>query len=344
MLNNIKKELISHPDKLREVLEHYGYCNIVIRRTYMSFGRDEYSSKKSIVIRLENNEFLWVTDYARNISKDLFAYIIEQRNVEFINVLNTVKSVLGITDYYDYFDKKNKRGIFGGFYEKIKHKSVSKVQVYDKSILDQYKSIYNVKFLKDNISLEAQKFFNIKYDIESQGIVIPIYDQVGQLMGAKARANYDVEDGELKYFYLIPCQASRTLYGYAQNYNHLVNNTIYVGESEKFVMQCYSYGMRNCVALGSGSVSQQQVKMLLSLQPKKIIFLHDQGYKMEYIMRNIDMVKNYSRFSEVEIGYWDWDNSIYNIDKVSPSDLGKTKLNYILNNEIKFIGEIDEKI
>ena len=341
MVNNIKKELLSHPDKLKEVLEHYGYCNIAIKRTYMSFGRDSQSSKKSIVIKLEKNEFLWVTDYARNINKELFAYIIDQRHVEFSDILKTVKYILGITDYYDFFNK-NKRGVFGGFYERIKHRNVSKIQTYDESILNQYKNIYNIKFLKDNISLEAQKFFNIKYDIESQGIVIPIYDQVGQLMGAKVRANYDVEDGELKYYYLIPCMCSKTLYGFFQNYNYLVNNTIYIFESEKAVMQCYSYGIRNCVALGSGSISQQQVKMLLELQPKRIIFMHDVGYKMEFIQRNMDILKNYSRFSEVEIGYWNYFDKNY-ADKISPSDLGKNKLKYIIENEIKLIGEIDEE-
>ena len=162
-------------------------------------------------------------------------------------------------------------------------------------------------------------------------------------MGAKVRANYDVEDGELKYYYLIPCMCSKTLYGFFQNYKYLVNNTIFVFESEKSVMQCHSYGIRNCVALGSGSISQQQVKLLLSLHPKKIIFMHDQGYKMEYIERNIDVVKNYSRFSEVKLGYWNYFDKDYK-DKVSPSDLGKNKFNYIINNEIKIIGEIDEEI
>ena len=342
MLSKIKKELINHPDKIREILEHYDYCNIMIRSKYMSFGRDSQSSKKSIVIKLEDNDYLWIKDYARNINKDLFSYICDQRNVEFANVLRTVKIVLGITDYYDYFEN-NKRSIFGGFYDKIRNKNnTSKIRTYDEAVLKQYKRICNTRFLKDNISLAAQKFFNIRYDIESQGIVIPIYDQFGQLMGAKVRANYDVKDGELKYFYLMPCMCSKTLYGYAQNYSYLVNNVIFVFESEKAVMQCYSYGIRNCVALGSGSISQKQIEMLLQLHPKKIIFCHDVGFEMENIMRNINMVKNYSRFSEVELGYWDYFNKGYD-DKVSPSDLGKTKLKYIIKNEIKMIGEINEE-
>lgn len=339
MLADIKKELINHPDKLKDVLEHFGYCNIVIRPKYISFGRDEKSSTKSIVINLENNEYLYTIDYARNIRKDIFSYIIEQRKVEFIDVLNEVRHALGITDYYDFFDNK---GIFGGFYEKIRKRRTNKVNTYDDSILDCYVNCGNTRFLADNISLLSQKFFNIKYDVESQGIVIPIRNQFGQLMGVKERFNYDVPDGEMKYFYAVPCSMSQTLFGYSQNYEFLVDNTIYIFEAEKSCMQCYSYGIRNCVSLGSGSISIQQVKMLLELNPKRIIFLHDVGYGLENIMRNIDMVKNYSRFTEVELGYWSYFGRGYE-NKVSPSDLGKECLENILQNEITMIGDEDDE-
>ena len=103
-------------------------------------------------------------------------------------------------------------------------------------------------------------------------------------------------------------------------------------------MQCHSYGIRNCVALGSGTISKKQVKMLFELNPKQIIFLHDVGYKKEFIMRNIQMIQSYSRFSEVEIGYWDFFNKAYK-DKISPTDMGKEKLMYILRNEIQMIGD-----
>lgn len=339
MLADIKKELINHPEKLKDVLEHFGYCNIVIRPKYISFGRDEKSSKKSIVINLENNEYLYTIDYARNIRKDIFSYIVEQRKVEFIDVLNEVRHALGIKDYYDFFDNK---GIFGGFYEKIRKRRTNKVNTYDDSILDCYVNCGNTRFLADNISLLSQKFFNIKYDVESQGIVIPIRNQFGQLMGVKERFNYDVPDGEMKYFYAVPCSMSQTLFGYSQNYEFLVDNTIYIFEAEKSCMQCYSYGIRNCVSLGSGSISIQQVKMLLELNPKRIIFLHDVGYGLENIMRNIDMVKNYSRFTEVELGYWSYFGRGYE-NKVSPSDLGKECLENILQNEITMIRDEDDE-
>lgn len=340
MLTEIKKELLKNPDKLKEVLEYFQFYNISIHQSYMSFGRAIDSSKKSIVIRLDNNSYLYVHDYARNIQQDIFTYIGEQRRVGFSEILSVVKSILNISDYNNFFEN---RGIFGGFYERIRKKNFSKTRIYDESLLDSYVKCGNLRFLKDNISLDSQMFFNIRYDIESQGIVIPIYDQLGQLMGVKVRCNYEIKDNEMKYFYLIPCSMSKTLYGYSHNYNYLVNNTIYVFESEKSVMQCYSYGIRNCVALGCGSISGKQVQMLFELKPKRIVFMHDVGYELEYIMRNISMVKTYLRFSEIEVGYWNYFNKKYE-DKISPSDLGKKKLEEIIKNEILIIGDgIDEE-
>lgn len=336
MLTDIKKELINNPDKLKQVLEHYGYQNIINHGKYISFGRDEYSSKKSIVIRLEDNDFIWVKDYARNISQDLFSYIGNQRKVEFVEILNVVKNILGITDYYDFFSRKC---VFGGFYERIrKRRGNTIVKTYDKSVLDCYKKCGNARFMRDHISLEAQKKYDIRYDIESQGIVIPIYDQFGQIMGIKCRKNY--EDDDMKYFYLLPCLSTMTLYGFSQNYNSLVDNDIYIYEAEKSVLQCSTYGICNCVSLMSGSISNKQIQMLLECNPRRIIFMHDNLYDIDSIMTNVNKLKGYSRFSNVEIGYWDWTNSKFNkLGKVSPSDLGKKNLEYIIKNEIKMIGE-----
>ena len=339
MLKEIKKELLDNPEKLKELLEYFNFYNVHIHQSYISFGRSSDSSKKSIVIRLTKNDYLYVTDYARNISKDLFSYISEQRLVDFKDIISVIRNILGVDDF-GLFNES--RGIFGGFYEKIRKRSEYSVRTYDESVLDKYIPLANKRFVNDNISIAAQQFFGIRYDVESQGIVIPIHNQIGELIGAKVRCNYEVQDGEMKYYYLIPCQASQTLYGYSQNYNYLTNNIIYIYEAEKSIMQCFSYGIRNCVALGSGSISRKQVRMLLELNPKKIIFMHDVGYDLENILRNVNMVKNYSRFSEVELGYWDFFDRLYD-NKVSASDLGKKELLRIMDTEIKMIGDDEDE-
>lgn len=333
MLEEIKKELINNPEKIKCILESFGYENVKIRDSYIQFGRDEYSSNKSLTIFLNDNSNLCIKDWSKNKYKDLINYIIEQRKVEFPDVMNVIKEVLGISNYYSYYCTK---GIFGGIYDNIKKNKRIQIDIYNDKILEKYNNIPNLRFLRDNISLETQKYFGIRFDTESQGIIIPIRNQFGELMGIKIRLNYEVSEEEQKYFYIIPCSMSKTLFGYSQNYQYLIENTVFIYESEKSVMQCHSYGIRNCIALGSGSLSQQQAKMILELNPKRVIFMHDYGYEIEHIISNINKLKRYSRFNELEIGYWNWKTRVLD-KKYSPSDLGKMKLNYIINNEIKII-------
>lgn len=292
----------------------------VIRANKPNFGM--YENVKNIVGKQFKDTFKMFTD-----ELDEYGY-----NV-YWKVLNAK----------DYGIPQNRERVYLIFIKKeLDNGKFTYPEPFDNGILNCYVNCGNTKFLADNISLLSQKFFDIRYDIESQGIVIPIRNQFGQLMGVKERFNYDVADGEMKYFYAVPCSMSQTLFGYSQNYEFLVDNTIYIFEAEKSCMQCFSYGIRNCVSLGSGSISIQQVKMLLELNPKKIIFLHDVGYGLENIMRNIDMVKNYSRFTEIELGYWSYFGRGYK-DKVSPSDLGKECLENILQNEITMIGDEDDE-
>ena len=120
MLNEIKKTLIEKPDYIKEVLERYKFGNVKLHHTYISFGHDELSSSKSVVIRLENNKFCYVTDYSWNINKDIFSYIMKCRNVEFSNVLNTIKEVLHI-DVAECYSRSTRA--FGGWFAGINVKT-----------------------------------------------------------------------------------------------------------------------------------------------------------------------------------------------------------------------------
>lgn len=334
MLSDIKKNLLDHPDKIIELLEHYGYAHIKQHRGYISCARDESSSPKSIVIWLDDNEYLNVKDYPRNLHQDIISYLMSQQHVEFKDVMNVINKILGLETGYGFTEKKC--GIFGGFYEQFRKRGEPvPVRTIDEGLLERYEPAYNMRFYNDHISLEAQKYFGIRYDTETEGIIIPIYTQLGQLMGIKVRCNYDEPNNPMKYWYIEPCQMSHTLYGFSQNYKYLQSGTILVFESEKSVMQCYSYGIRNCVALGSGSISLRQCRMLLEIAPKRVIFLHDTGYDRESIFRNMSLLKSYSRFSEVQVGYWNFFGRDYE-DKCSPSDFGEDELKRILRTEIVY--------
>ena len=99
-------------------------------------------------------------------------------------------------------------------------------------------------------------------------------------------------------------------------------------------MQGYAFGARNIVALGSSSVSEKQSKMLLQLQPNRIILAFDEGLEFEQIQRNADMIKSFCSIFKTEIWYWD---STIDLDvgfKCSPTDMGKEKFEEIIEEQL----------
>lgn len=344
MINYIKKEFINHPEKIKEFLEIYGYTNIKINKNYIAFGRDKGSSPKSITLYLENNDALIVKDWAKNQSMDIINYIIKNKKVEFIEVINNAKNVLGIDNLYINSNKENR--VFGNFYNDIRSKVNKEIKIYDPSIMDNYIACGNERFLKDNISLEAQRYFDIRFSVDDQSIVIPIHTPTGELMGLKARVNDDNIEGQ-KYYYLTDetnsgVNMSQTLYGYSQNYEYLESaNEIVIFEAEKSVLQTFTFDERNTIGLGSSSLSKKQCQLILSLNPKRIILAHDKNSNIEIIKRNAKMLKIYGRMKEFDIFYTYLDNDDRIPSKSSPSDMGLKMYKEIMKT--KLVEYVEEK-
>lgn len=330
MIKKIKQLLLEDHSKLIGLLEHYGFTGFKKFNSYISFGRDEFSSQKAIVIYIEDNENLIVKDYARGRSVDIFNLIIKERGVEFKDVLDTARSLLGPIDYTSDFKKEKP---FGGMFRRAKKKNEKTYKILRESVLEDYEDILNERFLKDGISATAQKYFRIGFDFIEGLITIPIFSELGDLIGVKARINHDPSEGESKYFYLHPCNMSQTLYGYFQNYPYLQGaDEVYVFEAEKSVMQAYSFGVRNCVALGSSSLSKYQGWLLSSLSAKKIILMHDKGIDKDVIEKNCRILKKCLPMRETKIAYWIASDDVPS--KASPTDLGEERFKEVIR-EVK---------
>lgn len=331
MLNKIKEQLIEQPEKLIELLEHFSFEHINHRGSEIRFARSD-SGGANISIRLKNNPYCCVSDWSRGVSTDIISYIIQEKSVEFREVLQTAKKILNLSDDWR---PQQKRALFGGIYEGLSCKNREiKLKTYNESVLDKYEQVGNLRFLRDGISLETQKFFDIRFSVEDNAIILPLHNEVGDLIGAKARVNDEPQEGESKYYYPLPTQVSQTLYGYSKNYSYLYGNDVIVVESEKSVAQGYTFGVRNIVALGSSAVSEKQSKMLLQLQPKRIILAFDEGLAFEQVQRNADIIKSFCSMFEVEIWYWDADQDLDINPKSSPTDMGREKFKEIMQEQL----------
>lgn len=333
MLSYIKHELLDKPEYIVELLERYEFEKVRMHNDEIRCAYGEGSNPTAIQLRLKNNDGLFIKDYSRDISCDIFSYIIKTRKADFKEVLNTVKQILGI-DSYMYFEPS--RSAFGGFYNKIKRQAQAlQVKVYPEKTLDEFVYGCQLRFLRDNISYETQQAFQIGYDVISQRITIPIRNIYGELIGVKGRLAGEQEDDEPKYMYIYPCPMSSTLFGYCQNYEFInEGKTILIGESEKFVMQCYSYGIRNCVAIGSNSLSSTQCRLLLELNPEKVVFMLDKDLPPEITEHNAERLALCSRMRDLQIDWWDWRLNTDLPPKSSPSDYGRDTIKRILTEEV----------
>lgn len=330
MVQAIKKMLYESPEHLVSFLEWYGFDHIRIGSREIRFARDA-AGGQNISIRLQNNEQLYVKDFARDIGCDLIAYVMQTKGETFRNVLQVMKSILNLDSSWK---PKAKRQVFGGIYSNLSHKKSKEITTYSTDILNDYMHVGCDRFLKDGISLTSQAKFRICFDPIDDCILIPIYSPVGDLMGLKARINHDPNENESKYYYKIGCEMSQTLFGFSENYQHLCENDVLVFESEKSVMAADSFGYHNCVALGSNSLSETQAQLILNLHPRRIIFMLDCGLDLEITKRNAETIHKIAKMRSCDIWYWDWTVSLEAGDKDSPTDNGYGSFVNIVKEEI----------
>lgn len=338
MLGEIKEELLKNPDAIVGLLEAFDFAHIKASAKEIRFARD-YSGGKNISIRLENNDNVYVNDFARGVSRDIFSYIIQEKGTTFREVLQRTKKILNLSDDWQ---PQRKRCLFGGIYNHIgRRRGEIKLKTYSDDVLNKYERIGNLRFLRDGINLDSQKFWDIRFSVEDNAIIIPLYNEYGDCIGAKARVNGDPEEGQNKYYYPIPTQVSQTLYGYAANYEYLFEaDTIYIGESEKYCEQLYTMGIRNCVSLGSHTLSEKQAKLLLQLSPKSVTFMLDDSLDLMETKKNADMIKSVAGMRDIDVYFFDHTDCILLGEKDSPSDHGIEVWSEIVENHIKNIDEL----
>ena len=340
MFEEVKERLLEQPESIEHILDTFGFDKIRIRNRELRCAFEPGMNPTAVVIRLQDNENLFVKDYERNLSLDLINYLVKSKNISFKDVMNVIKQELHLDSIYNY---KRKSGLFGGLYDKIsRSNSEISVTTYPEEILEQYGNMPNLLWLKDGISLSTQRKWGIGYDVESQRITMPIRTSTGEIMAIKGRANFELDEFTPKYLYIVNGPMSQTLFGYSENYSSLYENEILVVESEKSVLILDSWGHNNVVALGSNSLSTTQAKLLMSLNPKRVTFMLDKSLPLENTKRNADLLKTFCTMRQLEIRYWDWENNLTLDDKAAPCDDTKAEFEYILKHEIEPIENLEE--
>lgn len=328
------KEYIYDNNLIETVLESIGCHHIKEKdRFYQCCNKD---GDNPTAVCVYKDESLNVIDYTRTITTkkgaDLFDLVCYNENLTFFEGLKYVCSVIGIEYYHDFSEDIPESLLLTQLIldmsESIDENKDKPLKPINPSILNYYKDYVNDMFLKDHISYETQKEFHIGYDEQTNRITIPIFSEIGDLVGVKGRLFKEkLDSDDIKYLYLEPTSRSRILYGLNKTIDYIKEaGRVYVVEAEKGVLQGYSYGTKNIVATGGKEFSKSQIEMLTRLGAQIILCLDKDVKKDE-----IEELAN--KFADGIPIYYIYDEDNILNEKEAPTD-NPDKWQHLIKNNI----------
>lgn len=330
------KSYIIEQSRVDEILQCIGCHHIHYHSSgYWTCANKDGDNKQAIVIW--NNENLPCKNYTRQMTKldrktDIIDLVCYTNNMAFPEALKYLCDILGIEYYHDFnADVPESLQITDLILKMNNHHEFDidePLKPISPKILTYYKNRVNDLFLNDHISYETQQEFQIGYDDFTNRITIPIFSEIGDLVGVKGRLfKKQLNEYDLKYIYLEPCQRSKIIYGLNKTIPYIKRaGKIFVPEAEKGVLQLWDYGDRNVGATGGKELSTQQIELLTRLSVD-IILVQDKDVGIE----ELECTAN--KFVENIPIYYIYDKDNILDKKESPTD-NPDKWMYLKKNNI----------
>ena len=337
-VNALQSKLENQPDKIIQILEALGFKNIKFnpQKNNLRFAREEQRNPTSCLVDCATLRYFV---FSTNKKGNIFSLIMDVKRCSFPDALKfaAVKAGLSLEEL-----NIKTRWPFGGFFLKLLpnyEEEMENLETYPEEILEPYANKFNIQFVKDGISLKTQEKFGIGYDTDSNRITIPERAIDGSLVGIMGRANYEC-DHDKRWFPLISCPRSKTLFGYSENY-HRIQETqnLVLFESEKAVQQCDSFGSNIALATCGCHVSETQAKYIKRLLPKKVILAYDEGLEEEHLVNECKKLIVNNSILKTKVGYIWPDGLIPEGSKNNIADLGREGYKEGLTKYVKWIEE-----
>ena len=254
-----------------------------------------------------NIETLSYADFSANSKGDIITMVSLLKNIELGQAIKWLAKELNLS--YEYSERTEVILPFSGFwkqYSKVKDNDEGEPPTYPMSKIDKYEKSVSKMWIDDGISALTQEYFDIRFDHETNRIIIPWFNECGELVGAMGRINkLKIEDFETKYYPLIAFSKSKVLYGFNVNYKYILEkNCIIIVESEKSVHKAREMGLKNVVALGGNNISKRHERLIKSMYCDVIVAL-DEGLELNHCIEQANKLKIRNPF---------FSNSVYILD------------------------------
>lgn len=339
------KEYILENDKIEYILESIGCENIKSYQTEYRCSSEEYTNPTSISVKKDTLKIDIYSSH-KTLSGDIYTLIMDLCDLTFPQSVKKAHEILGLT--YSPFKKNpqnNKKDILDIF-KRVRGKNffnTSKIdlELYEEDICSEYIKMPYIGWVREGIMPHTQDVFGIGYSVKNNRIIIPHRYWGGQedtyvgIIGRTLNKNFDIL-GIPKYFPLVSYPKSMNLYGLQENHDGIQRaGYVVVFESEKSPMKRHSRGDYTGVAVCSHSLSDEQIKILISLNVE-IVIAYDKDIPVQHILNEC------ARFEGIRKVSYIYDEYGLLKPKESPADT-PDKVYKVLLNRRKAYQKGDEK-
>lgn len=168
------------------------------------------------------------------------------------------------------------------------------------NILNQFINYSWQGWIKEDITIETQKEFQIGFDLKSERVTLPLHNSKGELIGIKGR--YVGSDPYLlkqrKYMYIYPISKTVELFNLHRALPFIKKTKkVLIVEGAKTCLQFWSWGIKNVVSLEGDRISPIQVKILKELGIDiSFYFAWDKDKDEEFIINQLRQFKSRNVF------------------------------------------------
>lgn len=307
---------------LFEYLNKYGIrYSVNVEETSLRMSSIDSNNFNGLSLTLDNMVFY---DFKTDRTGNIIDLLVETVHKPISEIYYEIKQMILHTDYEIKISKD-----INTIYEYEKRELLK----YPKQLLGLYPNSISTLFLEDGLDEITQTLFDIRYDKESDRVLIPVYFK-DDLVGMIGRYNSkEVPKKIPKYFPILVYPKSEILFGYDFCKDNItkLGNVILV-ESEKSVMKSIQLGIFSTLAVGGSNVSKTQINILKELNVGNVFICFDSDKNKEDMKKFIN-----KKFKDSNLNVYLIDNNTkYIKEKSCIFDMGWTKektLNYV--NKIK---------
>lgn len=260
-------------------------------------------------------------DFSAKIGGNVLNFIQSYYHCDFKKAVELLKQYAGVSGSVETTTRLLAAQTMKKYKEKEKRtKEKSKRSILPNDVMQTYETEISKleTWLKEGISEQVLKKYQVRYDPVSNRIVYPIRDVKGNIISVKGRTlDKDFKQKRLrKYTYLNSIGDIDFIFGLWENLDYIKKEgKIILFEGEKSVMKMETWGYKNVGAILTSHLNPRQLKLLISLRVT-VVFALDKGIDITKD-ENINKLRKYTRVEFIK------DKNEILDEKDAPVDKGK---------------------